>query len=35
VRSYFTSSEMRQRITEMVAVAHDVVPVVCTSELEA
>jgi DNA polymerase III subunit epsilon len=35
VRSYFTSSEMRQRMTEMVAIAHDVVPVVCPTELEA
>jgi len=35
VRSYFTSSEMRQRIVEMVAVAHDVVPVVCATALEA
>jgi DNA polymerase-3 subunit epsilon len=35
VRTYFTSSEMRQRIVEMVAIAHDVVPVVCATELEA
>ena len=35
VRSYFTSSEMRQRMTEMVAIAHDVVPIVCATELEA
>ncbi len=35
VRSYFTSSEMRQRVIEMVAIAHDVVPVVCATELEA
>ncbi|MGH8890809.1 MAG: DEDD exonuclease domain-containing protein [Acidothermaceae bacterium] len=35
VRSYFTSSEMRQRIVEMVAVAHDVVPIVCATALEA
>ena len=35
VRSYFTSSEMRQRVVEMVAIAHDVVPVVCTTEVEA
>jgi DNA polymerase III subunit epsilon len=35
VRSYFTSSEMRQRIVEMVAVAHDVIPIVCATELEA
>jgi DNA polymerase-3 subunit epsilon len=35
VRSYFTSSEMRQRVVEMVAIAHDVVPVVCATDLEA
>jgi DNA polymerase-3 subunit epsilon len=35
VRTYFTSSEMRQRIVEMVAIAHDVIPVVCATELEA
>jgi DNA polymerase III subunit epsilon len=35
VRSYFTSSEMRQRIVEMVAIAHDVTPIVCATELEA
>jgi DNA polymerase-3 subunit epsilon len=35
VRNYFTSSEMRQRVIEMVAIAHDVVPVVCATELEA
>jgi DNA polymerase-3 subunit epsilon len=35
VRNYFTSSEMRQRIVEMVAIAHDVVPIVCATELEA
>jgi len=35
VRSYFTSSEMRQRIVEMVAIAHDVSPIVCATDLEA
>ena len=35
VRTYFTSSEMRQRIIEMVAIAHDVTPIVCSTELEA
>ena len=35
VRTYFTSSEMRQRVVEMVAIAHDVVPVVCATDLEA
>ncbi|MDQ1486769.1 MAG: polymerase subunit epsilon [Actinomycetota bacterium] len=35
VRNYFTSSEMRQRIVEMVAIAHEVTPVVCATELEA
>jgi len=35
VRTYFTSSEMRQRIIEMVAIAHDVVPIVCATDLEA
>jgi DNA polymerase-3 subunit epsilon len=35
VRTYFTSSELRQRIVEMVAIAHDVVPIVCATELEA
>ena len=35
VRNYFTSSEMRQRIIEMVAIAHDVTPIVCATELEA
>jgi DNA polymerase III subunit epsilon len=35
VRNYFTSSEMRQRIVEMVAIAHDVTPIVCATELEA
>ena len=35
VRTYFTSSEMRQRIIEMVAIAHDVTPIVCSTDLEA
>jgi DNA polymerase III subunit epsilon len=35
VRNYFTSSELRQRIVEMVAIAHDVKPIVCAIELEA
>jgi DNA polymerase-3 subunit epsilon len=35
VRNYFTSSEMRQRVIEMVAIAHDVVPIVCATDLEA
>ena len=35
VRNYFTSSEMRQRVVEMVAIAHEVVPIVCATELEA
>ncbi len=35
VRTYFTSSELRQRIVEMVGIAHDVVPMVCATELEA
>jgi DNA polymerase-3 subunit epsilon len=35
VRSYFTSSEMRQRVVEMVAIAHDVIPIVCATPLEA
>ncbi|GCD19986.1 DNA polymerase III subunit epsilon [Cellulomonas algicola] len=35
VRSYFTSAEKRQRITEMVRIAHRVDPVVCATPLEA
>ena len=35
VRTYFTASELRTRMTEMVAIAHDVVPIVCATELEA
>jgi DNA polymerase-3 subunit epsilon len=35
VRSYFTASEQRSRMAEMVALAHTVVPVVCATPLEA
>jgi DNA polymerase-3 subunit epsilon len=35
VRSYFTASEMRVRMTEMIALAHEVVPIVCATQLEA
>ncbi|WP_425560282.1 DEDD exonuclease domain-containing protein, partial [Kineococcus glutinatus] len=35
VRSYFTASETRPRITEMVRLAASVTPVVCTTPLEA
>jgi len=35
VRSYFTRSEKRGRITEMVRIAHAVTPVVCATALEA
>ncbi|MBD8077571.1 DEDD exonuclease domain-containing protein [Cellulosimicrobium arenosum] len=35
VRSYFTRSEKRGRITEMVRVAHAVTPVVCATPFEA
>jgi len=35
VRSYFTAAEKRQRITEMVRIAHAVTPVVCATPLEA
>ena len=35
VRSYFTSSESRTRMAEMVAVAASVTPVVCATPLEA
>ena len=35
VRSYFTASETRSRIIEMVRIATRVEPIVCTSELEA
>ena len=35
VRSYFTASEHRSRMAEMVALAHAVTPVVCATGLEA
>lgn len=35
VRSYFTSSETRRRMAEMVAIAESVDTVVCTTEVEA
>jgi len=35
VRSYFTASEQRTRMAEMVALAHSVTPVVCGTPLEA
>jgi DNA polymerase-3 subunit epsilon len=35
VRSYFTASEMRTRMAEMVGLATEVVPVVCATPLEA
>ncbi len=35
VRSYFTASEMRTRMAEMVGLASEVVPVVCATALEA
>jgi DNA polymerase III subunit epsilon len=35
VRSYFTASEQRTRMAEMVALAHTVTPVVCGTPLEA
>ena len=35
VRTYFTASEMRSRMAEMVGIAERVDPVVCASELEA
>jgi DNA polymerase-3 subunit epsilon len=35
VRSYFTSSETRRRMAEMVAIAESVQAVVCTTEIEA
>ncbi|WP_344250491.1 DEDD exonuclease domain-containing protein [Isoptericola hypogeus] len=35
VRSYFTASEKRARITEMLRIAHAVTPVVCATALEA
>ena len=35
VRSYFTGSETRARVREMLALAERIVPVVCATELEA
>ena len=35
VRGYFTASETRRRMAEMVAIAHEVTPIVCASALEA
>lgn len=35
VRSYFTASEQRTRMAEMVRLAHQVTPVVCATPLEA
>jgi DNA polymerase-3 subunit epsilon len=35
VRSYFTASEQRRRMAEMVAIAERVVPIVCATTLEA
>ena len=35
VRSYFTASEQRRRITEMVRIAERVDPIVCATDLEA
>jgi len=35
VRAYFTASEMRSRMAEMVGLAEQVVPVVCATALEA
>ncbi|TAK71052.1 MAG: DEDD exonuclease domain-containing protein [Actinomycetota bacterium] len=35
VRSYFTASEQRSRMAEMVALAHRVVPIECATALEA
>ena len=35
VRSYFTASEKRRRMAEMVRIAHAVTPVVCATPLEA
>src|SRR5665648_303693 len=35
VRSYFTAAEQRRRMTEMVALAEQVVPIVCGTVLEA
>ena len=35
VRSYFTASEMRSRMAEMVGLAESVRPIVCATALEA
>ncbi len=35
VRGYFTASETRRRMAEMVGIAHEVTPIVCASILEA
>jgi DNA polymerase-3 subunit epsilon len=35
VRGYFTASETRRRMAEMVGIAHEVTPIVCASVLEA
>ncbi len=35
VRSYFTAAEQRKRMNEMVGLAHEVVPIVCGTVLEA
>ena len=35
VRGSFTASELRVRMTEMIALAHEVVPIVCATRLEA
>ena len=35
VRSYFTASEQRRRMAEMVRIAESVTPVVCATALEA
>ncbi len=35
VRTYFTASEQRRRMSDMVRLAHDVTPVVCQTTLEA
>jgi DNA polymerase-3 subunit epsilon len=35
VRSYFTASETRSRMAEMVAIAEEIVPIVCATSLEA
>ncbi len=35
VRTYFTAAEQRKRMSEMIAIATEVQPIVCASELEA